>query len=586
VPRPFEHAAIEQRWQARWAAERLHEVDPVADPATGEPPDPLYNLVEFPYPSAEGLHIGHALTYSGADVWGRLQRRRGRTVLQPMGFDAFGINAENYALRRGEHPRELMAGTTANYRRQLEALGCAWSWDTTVSTCDPAYYRWTQWVFLRLFDAGLAYRAEAPVLWCPSCATVLAREQVEAADAAGAGAGTGAGSPGVCERCSTPVVERTLRQWFLRTTAYADRLIDGLDDLDWPEKAKNRQRAWIGRRAADDGRVTYRLQDWLISRQRYWGPPIPIVHCPSCGAVPVPDDQLPVRLPESDDPAALRPDGTGESPLARFPDWVDVPCPACGGPATRETDVSDTFLDSAWYFLRYPSADVDDRPWDPDRTATWLPVDQCAGGPEHVTRHHLYARFVTMALHDQGLVPFAEPFPRLRLHGMLTMGGAKMSKSRGNVINPDEMVAAHGADVTRLALLFTRPWDADGDFDPAVVVGIERFLARVWRLVVETEASPPEAGPSSVDLARVVSQVTRSIERMQLNTAIAALMTLVGRLQRRAPTVDEQRTLVSLLAPFAPHIAEELWHRRGEAGSVHTSPWPSADGADSPTPPA
>jgi leucyl-tRNA synthetase len=569
VPLPFEHAAIEQRWQARWADQRLHEVDLVASDSSHT----LYNLVEFPYPSAEGLHIGHALTYSGADVWGRFQRRGGRVVFQPMGFDAFGINAENYALKRGEHPRALMAGTTANYRRQLEALGCAWSWDTVVSTCDPSYYRWTQWVFLRLFAAGLAHRAEAPVLWCPSCHTVLAREQVEVDDA-----DESDGAPrGRCERCTTPVVERTLRQWFLRTTAYADRLVDGLDALDWPEKAKNRQRAWIGRRITATG-TTYRLEDWLISRQRYWGPPIPIVHCPACGAVPVPDDQLPVLLPESDDPAALRPDGTGDSPLARFPDWVHVDCPRCGGPAERETDVSDTFLDSAWYFLRYPSADVADQPWDPDRTERWLPVDLCAGGPEHVTRHHLYARFVCMALHDQGLVPFAEPFPRLRLHGVLTMGGAKMSKSRGNVVNPDEMVTAHGADVTRLALLFTRPWDADGDFDPAVVVGVERFLARVWRLVTgptsDGDGEPGGEPGGDGDLGATVARVTRSIERMQFNTAIAALMTLVGRLQRRPPTRAEQTTLVSLLAPFAPHVAEELWERLGHTTSVHTTPWP------------
>jgi leucyl-tRNA synthetase len=584
VPVPFEHAAIERRWRARWADQRLHEVDFVSgDP----PPHPLYNLVEFPYPSAAGLHIGHALTYSGADVWGRMQRRRGRTVLQPMGFDAFGINAENYALRRGEHPRELIAATTVDYRRQLEALGCGWSWDTVVSTCDPSYYRWTQWVFLRLFEAGLAYRAEAPVLWCPSCHTVLAREQVEDADDR-AGAGTGGRELGRCERCSTPVVERRLRQWFLRTTAYADRLVDGLDALDWPEKAKNRQRAWIGRRVVD-GEVTYRLQDWLISRQRYWGPPIPIVHCPACGAVPVPDDLLPVLLPESEDPAVLRPDGSGQPPLARFPDWVRTACPRCDGPAERETDVSDTFLDSAWYFLRYPSADVDDRPWDPGRTATWLPVDQCAGGPEHVTRHHLYARFVTMALHDQGLVPFAEPFPSLRLHGVLTMAGAKMSKSKGNVVNPDEMVAAHGADVTRLALLFTRPWDADGDFDPAVVVGVERFLSRVWRLVTRPAAAAGGDGDDEGDvgdgdatgpahLAPVVEQVTASIERMQLNTGIAALMTLVGRFRRHPPTAVEQRTLVSLLAPFAPHVADELWHRLGHTTSVHVAPWPTAAG--------
>ncbi|HMG41203.1 MAG TPA: class I tRNA ligase family protein [Acidimicrobiales bacterium] len=547
MPVPYEHAAIEQRWQARWADERVHEVDPVASAGGARR---VYNLVEFPYPSAEGLHIGHALTYSGADVWGRYQRRRGHTVFQPIGFDAFGINAENYALRVGEHPRDLMARTTANYRRQLTSLGCAWSWDATFTTSDPDYYRWTQWVFLRLFEAGLAYRAVAPVLWCRSCRTVLAREQVE---------------EGRCERCATEVVERTLRQWFLRTTAYAQRLLDGLATQDWPTPAKNRQRAWIGR----DGD---RLQDWLISRQRYWGPPIPIVHCDRCGEVPVPDDELPVLLPDTDDPAAL---------LAGFADWVSVPCPRCGGPGSRDTDVSDTFLDSSWYYLRFPSADVADRPWDPDRTARWLPVDQYAGGPEHVTRHHLYARFVCMALHDLGLVPFAEPFPRLRLHGMLTMGGAKMSKSRGNVVNPDEMIAAHGADVTRLALLFTRPWDADGDFDPAVVVGVERFLARTWRIVTSpaAPAAPDDDPYPEVDLGPTIDRVTRSIERMQLNTAIAALMTLVGRLQSRMtpPSPAARSTLVGLLAPFAPHVAEELWrHHLGHTTSVHVAPWPAS----------
>jgi leucyl-tRNA synthetase len=578
VPLPYEYAAIEQRWQARWAAQRLHEVDltaVAAAGASGSSARKLYNLVEFPYPSAEGLHIGHALTYAGADVWGRMQRRRGHVVLQPMGFDSFGINAENYALNVGVHPGELMARTTANYRRQLTALGCGWSWDTEISTCDPGYYRWTQWVFLRLFEAGLAYQAEAPVLWCPSCQTVLAREQVEGADPSGVRAAEARGTTGLgsCERCSTPVIERILRQWFLRTTAYVERLLAGLDDLDWPAKAKNRQRAWIGRRDGVDGRVTYRLRDWLISRQRYWGPPIPIVHCESCGAVAVPDDELPVLLPKSKGVGALRPSRTGRSPLARFGDWVRTSCPRCGGEGRRDTDVSDTFFDSAWYFLRYPSVDVPDRPWDTERTARWLPVDQCAGGPEHVTRHHLYARFVCLALHDRGLIPFAEPFPRLRLHGMLTMGGAKMSKSRGNVINPDKLLAEHGADVTRLGLLFTRPWDADGDFDPAVMVGVERFLARVWRLTT----APPGDGGAGLDLGRTVDSVTRSIEQMQFNTAIAALMGLVGQLlsQDQPPGREVRRVLVSLLAPFAPHVSEQLWHDHvGEPGSVHTAPWP------------
>ena len=547
---PYDHGSVERRWQARWARDRAHEVDLGTTPAEGA----FYNLVEFPYPSAEGLHIGHALTYTGADVLGRFTRRRGPTVFQPIGFDAFGINAENYALQRGEHPQGLIARTAANYRRQLAALGCGWSWDSEVVTCDPAYYRWTQWVFLRLFDAGLAYQAEAPVLWCPSCQTVLAHEQVE---------------DDRCERCSSRVGERVMRQWFLRITAYADRLVDGLDGLDWPEAAKNRQRAWIDRRVGPGGQATYRLHDWLISRQRYWGPPIPVVHCERCGVVPVPEEQLPVLLPDVADPAAIRPTGTGRSPLAAFPDWVRVACPRCGGPAERETDVSDTFLDSAWYFLRFPSWDVAERAWDGERTARWLPVDHYAGGPEHVTRHHLYARFVTMALHDQGLVPFAEPFPRIRLHGMLTQDGAKMSKSRGNVVNPDELIAAHGADVTRLALLFTRPWDADGDWNPAVVIGAERFLSRLSRL-----ATGPSGAAGADTLPATVDRVTRDLAHMRFNTAIATLMTQINHLRGQPPDPEVQHTLVSLTAPFAPHIAEELWHQLGHSASIHAEPWP------------
>ena len=547
---PYDHTLIEARWQERWCDDLLHEV--ALDGADRD--RALYNLVEFPYPSADGLHIGHALTYSGADVWGRFQRRRGHVVFQPIGFDSFGINAENFALRVGRHPRELIETTIGTYRRQLEALGCAWSWDTAVTTSDPTYYRWTQWVFVRLFDAGLAYQAEAPVVWCPSCETVLANEQVEG---------------GACERCDTEVVERVMRQWFLRITRYADRLVAGLEGLDWPSKAKNRQRAWIGRTVGDDGAVSFRLHDWLISRQRFWGPPIPIVHCTSCGAVPVPDEDLPVLLPTTDDPSAIRPTGTGSSPLANHPEWVHVPCPRCGGPAERETDVSDTFLDSAWYFLRYPSAEFADRPWDDSRTKRWLPVDQYAGGPEHVARHHLYARFVTMALNDLGLVPFDEPFPRIRVHGMLTLGGAKMSKSRGNVVNPDDLIAAHGADVTRLALLFTRPWDADGEWDPAVVAGAERFLARVWRV-----ATGPSGRSGAEHVGEAVRRVTADIDAMRFNTAIAALMTLVGRLRGEPAAPDVANTLVSLLAPFAPHVAEELWPTVGGTGSVHGAPWP------------
>jgi leucyl-tRNA synthetase len=584
---------------------------------------------------------------------------RGRAVFQPMGWDSFGINAENYALRAGAHPRELIGRTTERFRAQLSRGGMAWDWRHVIDTSNPAYYRWTQWVFVQLFDAGLAYQAEAPVLWCPSCSTVLAREQTEHD-------GTR------CERCGSAVGEQVMRQWFLRITDYADRLLDGLDALDWPERAKRLQRAWIGRSegrevefaridrpgvnltvfttrpdtlpavtflavpegheaaggavvhplsgatipivAADyvvddygtgvvmgvpahddrDGRfaarmglpvshaalltettdvgtpaVRYRMRDWLISRQRYWGPPIPVVHCDVDGAVAVPVDQLPVRLPDVDD---VRPTGTGVSPLAAVPEFVGTTCPRCGRPARRETDVSDTFFDSSWYFLRYPSARVNDRPWDPARTETWLPVDFYAGGPEHVQRHHLYARFVTMALHDLGLIAFEEPFPRVRLGGLIVHEGAKMSKSRGNVVGPDPYWDAYGSDVLRCALLFSAPWESGGDFRDDAIAGIERFFTRVWRQVVTPNPRARDDAAAEA-LGSTISDVTREIERLRFNVALARLMELAARVRSH----EGRQALVLLLAPFAPHLGEELWARLGGEYSVHEQPWPVAD---------
>ncbi len=554
---PYDFTEVERRWQQRWDADALYGVD--VETAARE--STFYNLCEFPYPSAEGLHLGHVFKYCGVDVLGRYRRMRGRTVFQPMGFDSFGINAENYSLKIGEHPASVIARTTANFRRQLSSVGIAWDWSHTLTTSEPEYYRWTQWVFVQLFRAGLAYQADAPVTWCPSCLTVLAKEQLD--DERGDGIDR-------CERCGTAVTERVLRQWFLRTTKYADRLHDGLDALDWPDSAKRKQRNWIRN---PDGSL--RLHDWLISRQRYWGSPIPIVHCtgtPSgreagCGAVPVPEDQLPVLLPEVED---FRPTGTGQSPLAAIEDWVRTTCPECGRAARRETDVADTFVESSWYFLRYPSTDVEDRPWDDDRTARMLPVDFYAGGPEHVTRHHLYARFVTMALHDLGLVPFAEPFPHMRLGGIVHLHGSRMNKSKGNVVEPDAYVEAHGGDVLRLQLLFSGPWEENGDYRDEGIVGVERFLSRVWRLVTESAD-----GPSQLDaMVAAVQKVTRSIERLRFNVGIAALMETLNILSKHGSTAADRRTFVLLLAPFAPYVAEELWSQLGESYSVHTQCWP------------
>lgn len=575
---PWDHRELEARWQARWETERLYEVD-----TSGPVERPFYNLVEFPYPSGEGLHVGHALTYCGADVLGRYRRMCGDTVFQPMAFDSFGINAENYALKRGEHPADTIARTTRHFRRgQLDPLGCAWNWRLAVTTSDPRYYRWTQWIFLRLLAAGLAYRAEAPVTWCASCATVLAHEQVE---------------DGRCERCGRPVTERTMTQWFLRITAYADELLDGLEHLNWPKRAKRAQAAWIGRTAGaevDDAAgaagappVRYRLHDWLISRQRYWGPPIPVVHCPSCGVVPVPEDDLPVLLPEigSD---ALRSSVEGSGPLAGVEEWVRTTCPECGGPAERETDVSDVFFDSSWYFLRYPSADVDDRPWDAERTRDWLPVSHYAGGPEHVARHHLYARFVTMALNDMGLIDFREPFPWVRLHGFITRDGVKMGKSKGNVVNPDEYIASNGADALRLALFFCGHWEEGGDWTDSSFTGVERFLSRVWRL----GHGPVVPGPAGAAARDTAVKVGAALERMKLNVAIARLMELAGAMARdatagTAPSYGDLCTLVLALAPLAPYVTEELWaelgrhtppgQREHHGRSVHLQPWPSGE---------
>ncbi len=561
---PYDAHEVEARWRELWRADRVGLID---DLDTVDPAKVFYNLVEFPYPSAEGLHIGHVFKYSGADAFGRYQRMCGRAVFQPIGWDAFGIHTENFALKRGQHPKDLTGRTTETFRSQLSRGGMAWDWEHSVDTSSPRYYRWTQWLLVQLFNAGLMYQADAAVLWCPGCWTVLAREQTE-------DGGTR------CERCASEVVEREMRQWFLRTTAYADRMLAGLDRLDWSERAKRLQRQWIGRSEQPDGSVSYRLHDWLISRQRYWGPPIPIVHCPSCGPVAVPEHELPVELPEVVD---FRPTGTGRSPLATIEEFVRTTCPTCGQPAKRETDVADTFVDSSWYFLRYPSADFDDRPWDEARTARFLPVDFYAGGLEHVQRHHLYARFVTMALHDLGLVPFDEPFPRVRLGGLILQDGAKMSKSRGNVVSPDDLVDRHGSDALRCALLFTAPWEQGGSFRVGTIAGIERFFTRLWRVVTEpaaqgagTDAAVPATAADTV--ARSVERVTTAVEQLRFNVALAALMELTRWIQTELADGPERqeacRTTALLLAPLAPHLAEELWSRLGGEPSVHTQAWP------------
>ncbi|MCL6596638.1 MAG: leucine--tRNA ligase [Firmicutes bacterium] len=735
----YDPTAVEAKWLRRWAEEGVGEVD--LDRAER----PFYNLLMFPYPSAEGLHVGNVFAFTGVDVFGRFMALNGYDVFEPIGFDAFGIHSENFALKMNVHPKRLIASNVAHFREQLHRMEGMFAWSHEVDSTQPEYYKFTQWIFIQMFKHGLAEKRMAPVNWCPSCLTVLANEQVIG---------------GACERCGSQVTTRQLEQWFLKITRYADRLLDNLDHLDWSEVVKTAQRNWIGRshglemafpvvgreglsvaffttrpdtvfgasfmvlapehplvpeitaperrpaveayvreaaarreaerldptrpktgvdtgaralnlatgeaipiwvadyvlagygtgaimavpahderdfafaRAhglpvplvvrppeglpdplpaayagegtmVDSGfltgmdsaaareaaiawaeregygrrRVTYRLRDWLISRQRYWGPPIPMVHCPACGWQPVPESELPVLLPDVED---FRPAGSGQSPLAAVESFVHTTCPACGGPARRETDVSDNFLDSAWYFLRYPSTDFPDRAMDPERTRKWLPVDRYMGGKEHSVLHLMYTRFVCMALHDMGLLPFEEPFKVFRAHGMMIHNGAKMSKSRGNVINPDSLFDRYGADTTRTYLMFMGSYQEGGDFSDSGIQGVYRFLHRVWDLVQgAAEAGWREAPPPEAERLRhrTIARVTRDIQALHYNTAIAALMEYVNALGARRDRLAlcEAETLCVLLWPFAPAIADELWERLGHADGLWRARWPQAD---------
>jgi leucyl-tRNA synthetase len=762
---------IESRWQSVWATERTWEVSNDAgaersgdsrgrsDGAEGRRSN-SYVLEMLPYPSGEP-HIGHLKVYSVGDAIAHFHRRLGRRVLHPMGYDAFGLPAENHAIQTGVQPRDSTAESIASFRRHFHSWGISIDWSRELATCEPSYYRWTQWIFLELFRAGLAYRKEAAVKWCPNDQTVLANEQVD--------------SEGRCERCGAVVEVRQLEQWFLRITDYAERLLSDLDAIDWPEHVKTMQRNWIGRSegaevtfrceelqvdypvfttrpdtlfgatffvmapehpdvmrlvagteneaavreyvnhaltetseergnadkpktgvpigrtvtnpvngeqipmyVADyvlmeygtgaimavpahderdyafartfrlpvrrviegvpgdggdeqglpysgDGRlinsrpdfdgmgnrealsaivawldregkghasVNYRLRDWLVSRQRYWGTPIPILYCERCGTVPVAVDQLPVELPEIDDYTPK-----GRSPLAAAEDWVHTSCPSCGGPARRETDTMDTFVDSSWYFLRYCDAANDRAAWDPAPVHEWMPVDQYIGGVEHAILHLMYARFFTKALADLGHLDFQEPFSALFTQGMVTKDGAKMSKSRGNVVSPASIVERLGADTARCYILFVGPPDQDADWSDDGVEGVHRFLGRLWRLAAETaEQAGPAAGEAmgsgvaqeGDDLALLrkvhwgIEKVSGDLRRFAFNTAIAAVMELLNECSRLRESVQPETlrfglaSAASLLFPFAPHVSSEIYDlligRR-----VWEQPWPQAD---------
>jgi leucyl-tRNA synthetase len=754
----YDPAAIERKWQARWETSGTNHCDLHSGAR------PFYALMMFPYPSAEGLHVGNLFAFTGNDIYGRFQRLQGHTVFEPFGFDAFGIHSENFAIKVGLHPADLIPRNIDNFRRQVQRAGLMVDWRHELSTTDPHYYKWTQWVFLQLYKQGLAYRKKAAVNWCPFDKTVLANEQVVG---------------GACERCGTMVEQRFLEQWFFRITDYAGRLLENLDRLDWSESTKTAQRNWIGKSegaeitfpvldvmvygtstatagitgevtgsapavrvfttrpdtifgatylvlapehplvdqiTSDEERdaveayvrhaakqdlvsrkttkdksgvftgayatnpatgkpieiwiadyvlmeygtgaimgvpghderdhefaleydlpivqvvapqgqppvdisvaaytetegcrlvssgpfsgmtvaegktaivaelsarhaavpvVNYRLHDWCISRQRYWGPPIPIVYCDACGVVPVPESQLPVLLPLIDD---FRPDDSGVSPLARHDEWYHTTCPQCGGSARRETDVSDTFLDSAWYFLRYPSTDYDDVPFDADLTKKWLPVHSYIGGNEHAVLHLLYSRFVTMVLHDAGYVDFEEPFTRFRAHGLIVREGAKMSKSKGNVVNPDEYIDTWGADAFRTYLMFLGPYEEGGDFRDKGISGVKRFLDRLWKSVHDAERGAAADPEVQRKLHQTIRKVGEDIARLSYNTAIAAMMEYMNTMRagERTPRVEEVRPLVQLVSPFAPHIAEELWSVLGGTTSVFDGGWPTYDPA-------
>ena len=741
--------AIDKKWQDKWAESGLYKFDPNKE---GEK---LYVLEMFSYPSGSQLHAGHWFNYGPVDSWARFKRMQGYNVFQPMGFDAFGLPAENFAIKTGIHPQDSTIKNIAKMEEQLKAMGAMFNWENEVVTCSPEYYKWTQWLFLKLYEKGLAYRKKAPVNWCPSCQTVLANEQVV---------------DGACERCSTEVTKKDLTQWFFKITDYADELLDKLDGLDWPEKTVSMQKHWIGRSTgsqvnfkvkdsdlnfdvfttrvdtlcgvsyvvlapenplvdeivsaeqkeavenykeeakkqsdierqsisrektgvftgayaihpltgkevpiwvgdyvlatygtgavmavpahderdfafaekfnlpinrvveAKDGsetnlpfcehgilvnsgefdglttdeakekiveklssmglgekKVNFRLRDWLVSRQRYWGAPIPVVYCEECGIVPVPESQLPVELPYD---VEFAPDG--KSPLAKSEAFVNTTCPHCGKPAKRETDTLDTFVCSSWYYLRYPDNKNTEAPFNPELINKMLPVDKYVGGPEHACMHLLYARFITKALRDMGYLNFDEPFTSLTHQGLiLGPDGLKMSKSKGNKISPDDYIKEYGADVFRMYLMFGFAYTEGGAWSDDGIKSVNRFVERIERIIdtAREAISKGENNKTTMDKAEkelnywrhnTIKSVTDDTDKLQFNTAIARMMEFINALskytQEKEMNLDFLKDVVSdylrLLAPFAPHFSEEQWSLLGNSYSIFNEAWPKFD---------
>ncbi len=731
----YDFTAIEKKWQRYWDEHKTFAA------VTGSDKPKYYALIEFPYPSGQGLHVGHPRPYTAMDIVARKRRMQGYNVLFPIGYDAFGLPTENYAIKNHMHPAEVTRQNIARFTQQLKMLGFSFDWDRCVDTTDPKYYKWTQWIFLQMFKKGLAYKATMPVNWCTSCKCVLANEEVV---------------EGVCERCGSPVIRKEKSQWMLKITQYAQRLIDDLDELDFIERVKIQQRNWIGRstgaelsfkastgddivvfttrpdtlfgatymvlspehelikkwlpllknedevrsyqRAAasksdlertelskektgvrlegvtavnpvngveipifisdyvlatygtgaimavpahderdwefakkfgckiievvqggdvekeaytvkDDsgimvnsgflngmtareaipamtkwleekglghGQVNYKLRDWVFSRQRYWGEPIPLVNCEKCGWVPLPESELPLRLPQVD---SYETTDDGESPLSKMTDWVNTTCPHCGGPAKRETDTMPQWAGSSWYFLRYMDPHNDEALVGEDAIKYWNQVDWYNGGMEHTTLHLLYSRFWHKFLYDIGVVPTKEPYARRTSHGMiLGEGGEKMSKSRGNVVNPNDIVDQFGADTLRLYIMFIGDFEKAAPWNDNAVKGCKRFLDRIWNLA-ENRVDGDEAYSAAheKEVHRAIKKVGEDIENLKFNTAIAAMMSLVNQFYDHAPNRGDIKALLMLLSPFAPHIAEELWEKQGFAGLASEQDWPEYD---------
>ena len=735
---PYNHKEIEKKWRHNW------DVTPINKDTT----KPKYYCLDmFPYPSGSGLHVGHWRGYVISDVWSRYKMLHGYHIIHPMGWDAFGLPAENYAIKMKTHPAKSTADNIANIKKQINEIAALYDWDMEVNTTDPKFYKWTQWIFVQMFKKGLAYEKEMPINWCPSCKTGLANEEVV---------------NGCCERCGAEVTKKNLKQWMLKITAYADRLLADLDKLDWPEKVKKMQADWIGKsygaevdfklensdekitvyttrpdtlhgatfmvlapehamakslatdetRAdveayiqmaankssvdrlqgkektgvftgsyainplngakvpiwlsdyvladygtgaimcvpahddrdfafatkfnipiiqviAKDGKeienmteayteavgtminsgewngmessvlkkeaphiieekgfgratVNYKLRDWVFSRQRYWGEPIPIVHCPDCGAVPVPEDQLPLLLPDVE---SYEPTGTGESPLAAIDEWVNTTCPCCGKPAKRETNTMPQWAGSSWYFLRYIDNKNDKELVSREKADKYLPVDMYIGGVEHAVLHLLYSRFYTKFLHDIGVVDFDEPFKKLFNQGMITgKNGIKMSKSKGNVVSPDDLVRDYGCDSLRLYEMFVGPPELDSEWDERGIDGVYRFITRFWKLAVDSIEANVEPTKEMIKLRhQMIHTITRRLEDFSLNTVVSGFMEFNNKfieLAKKEGGIDKEtiQTFVTLLAPFAPHIGEELWEKLGNIGSVfENNKWPEAD---------